>query len=213
VIQVRRLFSILVLVLGLSISTGHATMVLSVNLDQMSQIADRIVLVRVLSSDNGSDENGRWSNFVTFFVEEAFKGDVTVGSILKIKQVSQKPREGQDGSVVMGTLFRGLPQYKEGEEALLFLNGDSAIGFTSPVGLGQGAFRVMKDEFGGQMLVNDVGNVGLFKNMTFTSTLKTQGISETTFKTLISDPKNLYLDQMRVFLKMLIDTNESNKKE
>lgn len=134
----RRLFSILVLILGLSISTGHSTMVLSMNLDQMSQIADRIVLVKVLSSDHGSDENGRWSNFVTFFVEEVFKGDVTVGSILKIKQVSQKPKEGQDGNVIMGTLFRGVPEYKEGEEILLFLNGDSAIGFTSPVGLGQG---------------------------------------------------------------------------
>jgi len=43
-----------------------------------------------------------------------------------------------------GTLARvpGIPQYSLGEEVVIFLRGESSRGFTSPVGLSQGVYRV-----------------------------------------------------------------------
>ena len=45
-----------------------------------------------------------------------------------------------------GTVARvpGLPRYGVGEEVVLFLRGESGRGFTSPVGLGQGVYRVTR---------------------------------------------------------------------
>jgi hypothetical protein len=211
VILVRRLFLIFVLILSLTSTAAHAIMVLSMNLEQMTGLADRIFLGTVLSSDDAFDEDGRWCNFVVFSVTEAFKGDVTAGTELKIKQVSQKPMEGLDGSVFSSTLFLGVPQYKVGEEILVLLAGDSAIGFTSPVGLSQGAFRVVVNEIGDKMVVNDAGNKGLFKKMTVQSALKARGISEARFQALISNPKAFHLDQMRSFLKVLTESKTSKE--
>jgi hypothetical protein len=42
----------------------------------------------------------------------------------------------------------------------LFVHPESILGFTSPVGLGQGCFRVRSDE-GAPMVENDVGNRNL----------------------------------------------------
>jgi hypothetical protein len=81
-----------------------------------------------------------------------------------------------------------MPQYQIGEESVIFLSAESRLGFTSPVGLQQGQFRVETDASEKKQVINGMGNHGLFigwkqspkfKSMTMTSTekglLKTNG--------------------------------------
>ena len=56
--------------------------------------------------------------------------------------------------------------YKQSGELLLFLNPVSSYGLTSPVGLEQGRFRILRDSKGGQYVVNGRGNLGLFNEFT-----------------------------------------------
>ncbi len=200
---VRRflIVGIAILIVSFSVGQSKATMVLSVNLEQMTETADRIFLGTVQSVEDAYDSDGRWCQFVTFSIIETYKGNLS--SNLKIKQVNSKPTDTDDETIVRSTMFQGVPQYKVGEEVVVFLHGDSPIGFTSPVGLSQGAFRVVKDDNGGKKLVNGAGNLGLFKKMKATPALKAQGIDSVRFQALSTSPKDLYLDQMRSMLKAL----------
>jgi len=52
--------------------------------------------------------------------------------------------------------------YTKGQELLLMLNPVSQYGLTSPVGLEQGRFRIMRDSSGAASAINGRGNLGLF---------------------------------------------------
>jgi hypothetical protein len=52
--------------------------------------------------------------------------------------------------------------YRKAGELLLFLNPVSPYGLTSPVGLAQGRFRVIRDSHGKKSVMNGHANVGLF---------------------------------------------------
>jgi hypothetical protein len=56
-------------------------------------------------------------------------------------------------------------EYQVGQELVLFLYPESQYGLTSPVGAGQGRFRVLRDASGGALIVNEAGNRGLFENV------------------------------------------------
>jgi len=204
-----RYLAVLVLSLSLLSVRAEAMMVIPLNLEGLTQMADRIFLGTVVSVDNRFDGEGRWCQLITFDVQESFKGDL--GTTVTIKQVNLNPLELSDGTVILSTVFRGVPQFEEGETVLVFLNGDSSIGFTTAVGLGQGAFRVKQNAFGHQMLVNDFNNAGLFKGMSVRPSFKAQGINEARMQALQSSPNKLYLDQMRTLLQGLT-SSESNSK-
>lgn len=131
-----------------------ATTVLPLDLDQMTAAADRVFLGRVVAVRTGRDAQGLPSTWTTFTVEEAIKG--ATSATVEIKQL------GVDAPLADGTVFRipSLPSYRVGEELILFLHPDSGAGFTSPVGLGQGRFRV-HHRAGGAVAENDVGNANL----------------------------------------------------
>ena len=84
----------------------------------------------------GRDEDGIPATWVTLDVAECLKGEV--GPRLVFKQV------GVPAPLADGTLLRvpGLPRYRAGDEVVLFLHHPSGRGFTSPVGLQQGLYRV-----------------------------------------------------------------------
>ncbi len=182
---------------------AEGTMVLSMNAEQLAEQADRIFHGTVTEVKETFDSEGRWCQMITFLVEEAFKGDIE--GQLTIKQVNPNPKKLNDGTIITSTLFQGVPQYEVGEEILIFLRGNSMIGYTSPVGLGQGAFRVEKDTTGQKKLVNGVGNLGLFQRMNHqTAALKAQGIDKT-------KPQDLSLSQMKTFLKTLVSEQAAAK--
>src|SRR6202040_168064 len=52
--------------------------------------------------------------------------------------------------------------YRKAGELLVFLNPVSPYGFTSPVGLDQGRFRIVRDSKGKAFALNGRDNIGLF---------------------------------------------------
>jgi hypothetical protein len=74
--------------------------------------------------------------------------------------------------------FRVVPaitSYRVGDEVVLFLHPDSGEGFTSPVGLGQGRFRVHHHAGGAAVAENDVGNVNLVSPTSAAGAVTTPG--------------------------------------
>jgi len=63
----------------------------------------------------------------------------------------------------------GAGGYHKSEEILLFLNPVSPYGLTSPAGMEQGRFRVLRDNKGNAYALNGRGNVGLFNGVLTTS--------------------------------------------
>lgn len=59
----------------------------------------------------------------------------------------------------------GRAEYRKGEELLLLLNPPSRYGLSSPVGLEQGRFRILRDGKGSELAVNGNGNTALFRGM------------------------------------------------
>jgi hypothetical protein len=55
--------------------------------------------------------------------------------------------------------------YRKSTELLLFLNPVSTYGLTSPVGLEQGRFRVVRDSKGQAYAINGRSNIGLFSEV------------------------------------------------
>ena len=91
---------------------------------------------------------------VKFRVQRAIKGEP--GPTLEIKVLDDRNK------------VAGIPSFRRGEEVVLFLYGTSDLGFTSPVGLGQGKFSVVTDKRGRKLAFNEFRNENLARD---TSTL------------------------------------------
>lgn len=142
------------LALLLVVTTPAAAMtVLPLDLPAMTDAAARIFVGRVESVTTGRDASGLPATWTTFAVAEGLKG--TTGDHVTVKQLGA--RLGADRTVLP---HPALPRYEVGEAVVLFVHAESPIGFTSPVGLGQGCFRVREDA-GAAVVVNDVGNRNL----------------------------------------------------
>lgn len=120
-------------------SLSYATTLRQLTLEEMTNLADRVFLGTVVAVEEVTDANGVLATITTFSILHAIKGEIS--PTLKIKQF------GVQGGDENGKRFRvpGLPTYQVGEEVVLFLNGTSKEGFTSPVGFGQGKFNVSRN--------------------------------------------------------------------
>jgi len=128
-----------IVILFTLVSAAPATMMVKrLSVGELTAEAKRIVHGRVTDVQSGRDEFGAPATWVTIAVSRALKGQVS--GQLTIKQF------GADEPLPDGAIFvvAGLPRYALGEEIVLFLRGDSGRGFTSPVGLGQGVYRVTR---------------------------------------------------------------------
>jgi len=116
--------------------SARGTMVARLPLDRIARDADRIVQGTVVAVQAARDEAGLPATWITVDVARSLKG--ARSGRLTIKQY------GVATPLADGTIARiaGLPQYAVGDEIVLFLQPNSRRGFTSPVGFGQGAFRV-----------------------------------------------------------------------
>ena len=70
---------------------------------------------------------------------------------------------------------RDAAGYRKGEELLLMLVPTSTYGLTSPAGLEQGRFRIVRDSNGNATALNGRGNAGLFQQTAVRA--RAQGIS------------------------------------
>jgi hypothetical protein len=152
---IRRLLALAsVLVLLAQARSAPATTLLPLDLDALTAAADRVFMGRVLAVRSGRDAKGLPVTWTTFAVDAALKG--APAKTIEIKQL------GVETPLADGGVFHipALPSYRVGDEVILFLHPESREGFTSPVGFGQGRFRIRRDG-GTSVAENDVGNSNL----------------------------------------------------
>jgi hypothetical protein len=129
-------------------NTGSAA---QADLDQLVQSAQNIVRGRVTSVR--SEPHPQFPNIqtllITVSVTKVLKG--TAASTLSYRQFQWDVRDQST-----------FAAFKGAGEVLLFLNPVSAYGLTNTVGLEQGRFRVLRNESGGQIVLNGRNNLGLF---------------------------------------------------
>jgi hypothetical protein len=147
---------------------SQATVVRQQPLDELVQEAERVFVGTCVDARDGAvlpPGGGHPIPYAeyTFEVRDVLKG--RVGTRVTIRQFGTRtPRPTSDGRHAVVSRVPGMPQYEPGQEVLLLLTGDSGLGLTSPVGLGQGAFRVAAAA-GKRVAVNAFDNRGLFRGM------------------------------------------------
>jgi hypothetical protein len=121
---------------------AFATSVLPLDLGQVIDQAAVAFQGTVTDVKSGKDpQTGLLVTLTTFRVDDVLKGDV--GATYTVKQVG-----GEDSSANLRFKAFGVPGYSVGESYVLFFNGVSSAGFTSPVGLQQGRFVIHDNEVG-----------------------------------------------------------------
>jgi hypothetical protein len=121
-------------------------------LDQLTQEAELIVHGSVRSAK--VEPHPQFPNLMTvvvfFDVQDTLKGKPQKS--IQFRQYVWDIRDQGDKA-----------RYGKGEELLLMLGPSSKYGLTSPVGLEQGRFRIVRDSSGKVNAINGRGNAGLFQ--------------------------------------------------
>ena len=134
-------------------SSSLATTLLHRNVDELATMADRIFVGVCIAVEEKQFGPLHYSEY-TFAVLDGIKG-VESGVTVVFRQLAAA---SPSGGIV------GLPSYQANTKYMLFLQGDSQLGLTSPIGLGQGAF-VLTSKDGSDRALNWFGNRGLFHRM------------------------------------------------
>jgi hypothetical protein len=141
----RHRLGALFLTVSLACGLAEGTQVRLLSLSEMTQRAARIFAGRCLHSE------------VVF--------DVVVGSPVTVAtfEVDRGIKGVEGGTVTVRMLSRpdAVDPFRPGEEVVLFLYGDSPLGLTAPVGLGQGRFVIGSDKQGRRRIHNELGNRNL----------------------------------------------------
>jgi|WetSurMetagenome_2_1015567.scaffolds.fasta_scaffold132204_2 hypothetical protein len=127
---------------------------LPVDLSYLSQRADVIIQGKIVSVGHGTlpgYPNIRTTS-VTLQVENMLRGPSTGSYTFRESYLGRRPGAGKQN-------------YLSGQRVLLFLPSPSQIGLSSPIGFEQGRFHIARDAGGAEMIVNEVGNLGLFKDV------------------------------------------------
>lgn len=128
----------------------------SINLAEMTSHAGRIVHGRVVEVREGTHPQHKdlAVTFIKLQVTEMIKG----GAVREVSFMQYGSSSRQ--------YIAHMPKYSVGEEVVVFLYPESKLGFTSPVGQGQGKFLVRDDVRSGQrVLLNERSNQALFARM------------------------------------------------
>jgi hypothetical protein len=94
--------------------------------------------------------------------------------------------------------------YKGAGELLLFLNPVSPYGLTSPVGLEQGRFRILRDAKGNRFALNGRGNFGLFDQVASKASSRGLVFSKTIRETLAKPAGQVPLDDFEQVIHALV---------
>ena len=152
----------------------HAAMMLQLDLQELTNRADKIFRGTVIGIDESMIEVGGGElPAVTYriAVNEMFKGQPTEvkgdEAVVEIRMIGslEIDKVDENGNIQFSP-FREVPRLAMGSDYVLFTTPESAIGLSVTVGLGQGAFSVTPvdgtdDEF---MAVNEFNNAGLGLN-------------------------------------------------
>jgi hypothetical protein len=131
----------------------------SMSLEETTAEAGRIVQGKVVEVRAGTDDSGLPATWITFQTTRTLKG--TRKAQVTVKQFGNA--DATSGKLL--GYVPDLPRYTVGEEVVVFLRPESARGFTSPVGLEEGVYRIGVD--GGRRVArnsraNEGGDVDAF---------------------------------------------------
>ena len=118
-----------------------ATSLRVMNLEDLVEHSQRIFSAVCQNVSSGFDENNLPYTSYSFLVTDGIHGVVTQ-QVVVIKQFGLAEPIQLNNGVTQLSRIAGMPRYVAGQEYLLFLNKESRLGFSSPIGLLQGAFRV-----------------------------------------------------------------------
>jgi hypothetical protein len=157
----------------LGVAPCWAIRVRSINLEEMTQKAGRIVAGRCVAVEVIHDSSlDVVVTRVTVSVERAVKGVKGAdGSTVVFRMLG-------DATSSSGTGIVGLPRFAVGEKVVLFLYPESRSGLTSPVGLDQGKFVEVLDKQGRALAMNGFPNRRLFKGMSSTAKARLKGVDD-----------------------------------
>ena len=153
--SLKRIFLLLfVIVLALPAWAQRGAMTVPRNLSQLTDRAAYIVRGNVISAQ--VEKHPEFTNLntvvVTVRVKETLKGQT--GRTFTFRQFIWDIRDRYDAA-----------GYKKGEELLLMMIAPNQYGLSSPAGLQQGRFRILRDKTGKEHAVNGQGNFKLFEGM------------------------------------------------
>lgn len=167
------------------------------NLAELVSDASLIVAGRVLSvkAEPHPQLNNIHTVVVTLQVSDVLKGQAQPDSEYTFRLFANDP---QDFKIKLG--------YAPGQELLLMLTRPSQYGFSSPIGLEQGRFRITKDEQGKRTMVNGQNNYGLFARISekapkFESKLSPQA------RQLVAEHRGgpIAYDQLKAMIQILVN--------
>jgi hypothetical protein len=124
------------------------------NLDQLTDRASDIVRGTVVSTrvEKHPELTSLDTVVVTLRLKDTLKGEAK-GSFT-FRQYLWDVRDAYDAA-----------GYRKGQELLLLMIAPSGLGLSSPAGMGQGRFRIVRDRAGREMAVNAAGNARLFEGL------------------------------------------------
>jgi hypothetical protein len=129
-------------------------MALPVDLAYLSQRADVIVQGKVVSVRHESLPGFQHISTVsvTLDVENMLRGPSSKTYTFREANIGLRAKNGKK-------------DYQTGQRLLLFLPSPSSYGLSSPVGMEQGRFHIGQNAKSAEIVVNEMGNSGLFKNV------------------------------------------------
>lgn len=157
--------------IGISIfylaSLLNATSVNQMNILELIRRAEKIFIGKVIAIQEGrvSAPGGGEipCTIYTVSVQDPIKG--VAANTISFKFVGSHNMEIR-GNYGYKFEVPGMPNYKVNDEVLLFLNKESYLGLTVPLGLFQGSFNIFIDpNIGKKRVVNGSNNGGLFKGV------------------------------------------------
>jgi hypothetical protein len=160
---------LLAVALLLAVPPLHAATVMQLNLREMVQRADRIYRGTVLSVNSETVAIGGGQLPVVTYrlrIDEVFRGEFPTVKGIRIAELRMIGKLGtaHSGSLRSVNVLPRMPALGVGQTYLLFTTRASAIGLSTTVGLGQGAFRIA-GVGKAETAANEVDNNGLFRDM------------------------------------------------
>jgi len=132
------------LLLSLSQTPAHATLMLALDLSQLADRADQVVLATVEKTEaRWTDSHDSIFTEVTLRVSKVYKGAVQPGGVVVVR------REGGSVNGIAMRVF-GSPQFVAGEEAVVFAQRRGGSDWV--VGMSQGKLRVVADATGRRLV-------------------------------------------------------------
>ncbi len=154
----------LALLASVPATAQRGALTVSRNLSQLTDRAQTIVRGNVISAvvEKHPEFQNLHTVVVTLRVKETLKGET--GETFTFRQYIWDIRDRYDAA-----------GYQKGQDLLLLMIAPSEAGLSSPAGLHQGRFRIVRDKAGKELAVNGQGNIRLFEGMS--QQLATKGIT------------------------------------